>query len=188
MSRGRLEIGAALVLTAPFVPMLFQGEEWGASSPFQYFTAHEDAKLARRVRDGRRHELARFDWDTRDLPDPQAESTFTRSKLDWTELGRQPHAALLAWYRALIALRRRTPALHDGRRELVRARYDEDAAWLIVERGLMVIACNLAGRPQRLPLDTAGRQLILGSRSSAQLGAGWIDLPAESVAIVCVQG
>ncbi len=104
---------AEAVLGAPNVPMLFQGEEWGASSPFQYFTDHEDAELGRAVSDGRRREFAAFGWDPDDVPDPQDPATFERSKLDWSELGREPHAELLAWHKALIA-RRRARAGRDG--------------------------------------------------------------------------
>ena len=81
----RVQIAAALLLCAPFVPMLFQGEEWGASSPFQYFTAHEDAELAALVSEGRRKEFAAFGWDPSGIPDPQATETFERSRLRWDE-------------------------------------------------------------------------------------------------------
>lgn len=184
MSRGRLAIGAALVLTAPFVPLLFQGEEWGASTPFQYFTAHEDPKLARRVREGRRQEFARFDWAASDVPDPQAVASFSRSRLDWSELARPPHDELLAWHRALIALRRRTPALRDGRREALCARGDDEAGWLIVERGPISVVCNLAQRSQRLPVESQRGDMILASQQGALRGDAWIELPAESVCIL----
>jgi maltooligosyltrehalose trehalohydrolase len=106
MSTERLKIGAALVAAAPFVPMFFQGEEWGASTPFLYFTDHQDPELGRAVSHGRRREFASFGWDPEDVPDPQAEETFERSRLDWSELGKPEHAELLEWHRALIALRR----------------------------------------------------------------------------------
>src|SRR5262249_20097959 len=95
VSPGRRKIGAALVLTSPFVPMVFHGEEWGASTPFQYFTDHENPALGRAVSDGRRREFAAFGLQAEDVPDPQAPETFHRSKLDWTELEREPHASVL---------------------------------------------------------------------------------------------
>jgi maltooligosyltrehalose trehalohydrolase len=106
LSPGLLACGAALVFASPFTPMLFMGEEWGASSPFQYFTDHDDAGLGAAVTRGRREEFASFGWSPGDIPDPQDPATFERSKLDWSELDRQPHADLLAWHKELIALRR----------------------------------------------------------------------------------
>ena len=89
MSDGRLRVAAALLLTSPFVPLLFQGEEWGAATPFLYFTDHSDPGLGRIVSEGRRHEFSSFGWDPRDVPDPQDPATFERSRLDWAELGKE---------------------------------------------------------------------------------------------------
>ena len=85
------------MLTSPFVPLLFQGEEWGASSPFLYFTAHEDNELGAKVREGRRSEFAAFGWEPAGIPDPQSLETFDRSRLRWDELGDDNHAPLLDW-------------------------------------------------------------------------------------------
>ena len=84
-TEGRLKVAAALLLTSPFVPMLFQGEEWAASTPFQYFTDHDDPELGRAVTEGRRREFAAFGWDPEGVPDPQDPRTFERSKLRWAE-------------------------------------------------------------------------------------------------------
>jgi maltooligosyltrehalose trehalohydrolase len=86
LSLGQLRIGAALVLTSPFVPMLFQGEEWAASTPFLYFTDHREAQLGNAVKEGRQQEFSAFGWDPETIPDPQEESTFYRSVLKWEEL------------------------------------------------------------------------------------------------------
>src|SRR6185437_237799 len=104
MSEGQLMIGAALVLTAPFVPLLFQREEWGAPTPFLYFTGHPDPELGRAVSEGRRREFAAFGWDPAEVPDPQDPMTFARSKLDWREVAGEPHARVLRWHRDLIHL------------------------------------------------------------------------------------
>lgn len=95
-----------MLLASPFVPLLFQGEEWGATTPFQYFTDHRDPAVGRAVREGRRREFAAFGWSADDVPDPQDRATFERSKLDWSELDRPEHRAALAVYRRLIGLRR----------------------------------------------------------------------------------
>jgi maltooligosyltrehalose trehalohydrolase len=187
LSPRRLMIGAALVLTAPFVPLLFQGEEWGASSPFQYFTGHQDPELGARVRDGRRQEFARFDWNPAEVPDPQDEATFARCKLDWQELTRTPHSEVLSWHRELIQLRCRLPALHDGRGTRPQARADDSAGWLIVERGPVVVACNLADRRQHLPLHVRyAPEVLLASEPGAAAGRGWVELPPESVAVLAL--
>ncbi|QLH24704.1 malto-oligosyltrehalose trehalohydrolase [Streptomyces sp. Rer75] len=113
LSPGLLACAAAVVLCAPFTPMLFMGEEWGAGTPWQYFTDHRDPELADAVRRGRRREFAAHGWAEADIPDPQDPATRLRSCLDWTEPDREPHRALLDWHRRLIALRRAEPALTD---------------------------------------------------------------------------
>ncbi|GIW07714.1 MAG: malto-oligosyltrehalose trehalohydrolase [Dehalococcoidia bacterium] len=183
MSVGRLKTAAALVLTAPFVPMLFQGEEWGASTPFLYFTDHDDPDLARAVTEGRRREFAAFGWKPEDIPDPQDPATFFRSKLDWSERDHEPHAGVLDWHRRLIHLRRQTPALTDGRREAVRVAYDDAAGWLVLERGPIAVACNLAAEKRRVPIARAGR-MLLASDDDIRLESDAVLLPPDSVAVV----
>ena len=110
---GTLACGAALLLTAATTPMLFMGEEWGASTPWQYFTDHPDPELAEAVRRGRRDEFAGHGWDRDQVPDPQHDGTVEVSRLDWSEPGREPHSRLLRWYRDLIRLRRERYELRD---------------------------------------------------------------------------
>jgi maltooligosyltrehalose trehalohydrolase len=98
---------AATVLLSPSIPLLFQGEEWSASTPFQYFTDHPDPDLAEAVRRGRRAEFAAFGWPEDAVPDPQDPATRDRSVLRWDERTDPHHAAILDWYRDLIRLRRR---------------------------------------------------------------------------------
>jgi maltooligosyltrehalose trehalohydrolase len=185
MSTGRLKIGAALVLTSPFVPMLFQGEEWAATSPFQFFTDFEDPKLAEAVREGRRREFAAFGWSPEDVPDPQDPATFERSKLNWHELGASPHAELLDWHKKLIALRRQESVLTDGRLGDVGVEFDEQARWLVVERGEITVACNLAPRRQVVPIGTdKPRTLRLASEPQIEIRETGVDLLPDSVAIM----
>ena len=185
MNDGRLKIAAALVLTAPFIPMLFQGEEWGATSPFLYFTDHKDRELGRNVTQGRRREFAAFGWNPEDIPDPQAVETFECSKLNWSESDTEPHSGLLAWHRRLIQLRREIPALSDGCVEGVRVSFDETAKWFVVKRGPVVVACNLNQVTQRVPadIDPASR-LLLTSTDKVQLSQDTVELPSDSVAIL----
>jgi maltooligosyltrehalose trehalohydrolase len=184
MSLGRLKAGAALVFTSPFVPMLFQGEEWGADTPFLYFTDHREPKLAEAVREGRRREFAAFGWRPEEIPDPEARETFELSKLNWSEISESPHPELLAWHRQLIRLRRAEPALSDGRRDLVRVQCDEPAHWLTVERGAITAACNLAAAPQRVRLRAGKQRTLMVSEAGVVVGDGFVELPPDSVAIV----
>jgi maltooligosyltrehalose trehalohydrolase len=184
ISAGRAKIAAALVLTAPFVPMLFQGEEWGASSPFLYFTDHQDPELGKAVTEGRRAEFAAFDWQPDQVPDPQDPETFERSKLKWAERLNEPHAALLQWYRRLIDLRRVQPALRDGRLQDVEVQFDERFRWLWVKRSSVITACNLGENSQRVPASArAGATIMLASEQNVQIENGAIILPPNSVAI-----
>src|SRR5205823_4801246 len=116
--------------------------------------------LAEAVRDGRRREFASFGWRPDDVPDPQAPETFARSRLDWSELEKPPHAELLDWHRRLIALRRSTPSLADGRLDRVEVRFDDRRGWLTMTRGEIVVACNLSDTRFELP---AGGRLLLAS-------------------------
>ena len=183
MSVGRLKIAAALVLMPPYVPLLFQGEEWGTTAPFQYFTEHEDPDLARAVSEGRRREFAAFGWQPEDVPDPQAPETFVRSRLDWTEMAREPHASLLAWHRDLITFRRRRAAVGTGD-ERPRAGYDDKAGWLTVSFGDRTLVCNLGPRAQHVPLDPGVFEIVLASEASVRLVSDGVELPSDSVAIL----
>ncbi|MDQ4132879.1 MAG: malto-oligosyltrehalose trehalohydrolase [Actinomycetota bacterium] len=182
MSEGRLRVAAALLLTAPFVPMLFQGEEWGASTPFQYFTDHEDPELGRAVSVGRRNEFAYFGWRAEDVPDPQEPSTFERSKLDWSELSDPNHAGLLDWYRRLIALRRSVPDLTDDRLDRVQVGY-EATGRLVVRRGSVTVVVNVGDEPSTVP--TAPSDSLLAASDAGVTGTeGRITLPPDTVAII----
>ena len=183
MSEGRLRVAAALLLTSPFVPLLFQGEEWGASTPFQYFTDHDDPELGRTVSAGRRREFAPFGWDPEQVPDPQDPATFERSRLDWAELGKEPHASLLAWYRRLIALRRQFPALTDPRLARTAVECDEDARWLVVRRGPVVMAGNLGGDTWTYPAGHDAR-LLAASDPRIERTRHSLVLPPDTVAIL----
>ncbi len=146
VSPGRARIGAALLLTAPYVPLLFAGEEWAASARFPYFSSHQDPELARAVSEGRRTEFAAFGWDPAAIPDPQDPATVEMARLDWSERDREPHAGMLDWYRELIRLRRSTPALLDGDRRAVKI-VASVTGRLSVRRGSIAVVANLGPEP-----------------------------------------
>src|SRR5581483_739617 len=150
MSTERLKIGAALVFTSPFVPMLFQGEEWGASTPFQYFTDHQDPDLAEAVSKGRWQEFAAFGLPPENFPDPQDPKTFERSKLKWEEIGYSPHREILEWHRHLIELRKRFAGCQGKQ---VTVHFDAAENWLVFFRGPLATACNLSHETRSMPLE-----------------------------------
>jgi maltooligosyltrehalose trehalohydrolase len=183
MSDGRLRVAAALLLTSPFVPLLFQGEEWGASTPFQYFTGHPDPGLGRQVSEGRRAEFAAFGWDPGRVPDPQDPATLRRSRLDWSEIFSERGSSLLDWYRRLIALRRRTAPLTDPRLCRTQTACDPEAGWLVVRRGPVAVAVNLGAGAWTFPAAPGAELLAASDPGIEQMNRGLI-LPPDTVAIV----
>jgi maltooligosyltrehalose trehalohydrolase len=128
-----LKLAAGLVMCAPNIPLLFMGEEYGETMPFLYFTSHTDLALAQAVRDGRRREFARFAWAA-EIPDPQDPRMFERSHLNHALREEGHHCALLRFYRDLIALRKRSPALHNCDKGCLDARVIPDSESLLVRR------------------------------------------------------
>ena len=182
----RAKIAAALTLLAPFVPMLFQGEEWAASTPFQYFTDHEDKELGRLVSEGRKREFAAFGWDPSDIPDPQDESTFQNSKLQWNELTEPEHAEMLRWYRDLIALRKSRRELTDGVLEQVDVDFDEEDRWFTLQRGGIVLVFTLDEEGYSAILEE-NVTLLLASDPGIAVEEGHLTLPGVGIAVLSVE-
>lgn len=178
----RAKIAAALVLTSPFVPMLFQGEEWAASSPFQYFAGHADPTLARAVSEGRKKEFTAFGWNPASIPDPESPETFAASKLMWEEVERPGHMEMLAWYRALIRLRKSTPSLNDDTPGKTRVAYNEQELWLRMDRGEISVICNL-GAARAFPVQN-GTSLLLASRGIDAPEKNKIALPPDTLVVL----
>ncbi|HTV40628.1 MAG TPA: malto-oligosyltrehalose trehalohydrolase [Candidatus Sulfotelmatobacter sp.] len=184
MSLGKLKIGAALVLASPFLPMLFQGEEWGASTPFFYFTDYQEPELANAVREGRCREFAAFGWKPEDTADPQARETFEQSKLKWDEVSKSPHADILDWHKRLIQLRRAEADLSDGELTNVQVTFDEKERWLVMKRGRVSVVCNLSERPQRIPIGNGTWKILMTLEEKVRLTDGFAEMPPESVSIL----
>jgi maltooligosyltrehalose trehalohydrolase len=146
-------LAALVTLLSPFTPMIFMGEEWGATTPWRFFTSHPEPELAELVREGRLEEFAEMAWDTSVVPDPQDPATFEASKLDWSELGKPQQAELLALTTRLLALRRTYPDFTDPRFDVGRAESDDEAGWLLLERGAMTIVVNFSDRPAVVPVE-----------------------------------
>ncbi|MGH7623541.1 MAG: malto-oligosyltrehalose trehalohydrolase, partial [Gemmatimonadaceae bacterium] len=128
VSPDALRLAAALLLLAPYVPLLFMGEEYGEPAPFLYFVSHSDAELIDAVRRGRREEFASFGWSGT-VPDPQSIETFERSRLHFELAGEGEHARLRAMYSELLSLRRTEPALRPGAARIT-VRRDAPARWI----------------------------------------------------------
>jgi maltooligosyltrehalose trehalohydrolase len=180
LTYGQLAVKAALVLGSPYTAMLFMGEEWGASTPFQFFSSHPEPELARATAEGRKKEFADHGWNADEIPDPQDPQTFQRSKLNWDEVDTGDHGRLLRVYQDLIALRRRESDLADPWLEHLLVDYDEDRRWIVMRRGALTIACNLGAEPVDVPFTG---EVVL-SWGSPDVGDESTELPAYSFAIL----
>ncbi|MEP6842594.1 MAG: malto-oligosyltrehalose trehalohydrolase [Pseudolysinimonas sp.] len=181
LSPERLRVAAVLTLCTPFTPMLFMGEEWGASTPWQFFTSHPEVELGEATAQGRIAEFARMGWDPAMVPDPQHPDTFLRSKLDWSEPQRSPHRELLTLYRELIALRRREAEFINPDFRILSADWDDAAGWVVLRQGGMEVLVNLGQQPWRSP---GAAELLLATTTSVLVTPTGVELPPDSAAVV----
>ena len=180
LTPGQQAIKAALALGSPYTTMLFMGEEWGASTPFLFFSSHPEPELAKATAEGRKREFADHGWDADDIPDPQDPQTFERSKLAWDEADAGDHGKLRAFYRALIALRGAEPDMADAWLDHLQVDYDEDARWIVMHRGALAIVCNLGTDSVDVPV--AGVVVLAWGEPTA--GEGSTRLGGHSVAVL----
>ncbi|KZE89372.1 malto-oligosyltrehalose trehalohydrolase [Microbacterium sp. TNHR37B] len=183
LSTDRLAVAAVLTLTAPGTPMLFMGEEWGASTPWQFFTSHPEPDLAEATARGRKAEFAQMGWDESLVPDPNDPATFERSRLDWSERDDGDHARLLDLYRWLASLRRAVPDLTDPRRHARGATSAEAIGGRVyeLERGSARVLVNLSEVPWPVP-RRAGEGVWLATREVEQDGDTLI-VPVEAAVL-----
>ncbi|MGE9806937.1 malto-oligosyltrehalose trehalohydrolase [Janibacter sp. G1551] len=180
----RQAAAAALYLLSPFTPMIFMGEEWGASTPFCFFSDFDDPALAEAVRTGRRAEFAAHGWAAEDIPDPQDEATRDASVLRWDESVAGHHARLLAHHRALIALRRRLPAAE--RIDDVTIDFDETDRWIALSRKGVVVVAAFGDGIAEVPVATfvgglPGAELLGWGERRVDGGVVRLDGPGVSV-------
>lgn len=186
LSFDRLAVAAVLTLTAPGTPMLFMGEEWGASTPWQFFTSHPEPELAEATRRGRRAEFAAMGWDESLVPDPNDPATFERSKLDWSETEQGDHRRLLQLYRALARLRREQPELTDPSRAGQQAECAGPGRW-VLHRDAATIYVNLS--PQEWAVDDIGDEREVWIATTTANGGqpveeGPVVLSPDSAAVI----
>ncbi len=179
---GALAIAAVMGLISPFTPMLFMGEEWGASTPWQFFTSHPEPELGRATAQGRLAEFTELGWDPADVPDPQDPETFRRSTLDWAEPHAPDHAWLLALYTRLIRLRREYPGLSEPRFDSIRCDWDEDRRWFRLERRGISVVVNFSWEERALNARSATRVLL--ATGDARLGRDFLVVARRSAVIV----
>jgi maltooligosyltrehalose trehalohydrolase len=180
-------VAAVLLLTSPFTPMLFMGEEWAASTPWPFFTSHPEPELAEQTRAGRLAEFARHGWDPAVVPDPQAPATFEGAKLRWGEVGSGRHAAMFALYRDLLRLRRSHPRLVTDPWPDLQATVDEEGRWIVVRRAGMLVAANLDSRERQVPLDSPPsdvRSILVTTDANVRLDGRAVVLPPASAAVI----
>ncbi|MCA1827735.1 MAG: malto-oligosyltrehalose trehalohydrolase [Myxococcales bacterium] len=151
-------VAAAVVALQPALPLFFQGEEWGAREPFQYFTSHGDHDLAESVRKGRREEFKEFAWQG-EVPDPQSPETFRRSKIDRS----RKDPSMLAWHQALLELRRR---FHDDSRSSVQASVQGKV--LLMQRGKILLVASFGDGPFAVRMPEGNFRVLLDSGQSEQ--------------------
>ncbi len=184
-SRRLVRVGALLLLTSPFTPMLFMGEEWGATTPWQFFTSHPESELGRATAEGRLAEFAGHGWGD-DVPDPQDPQTFRRSKLAWSDLEQEDHRDMLRLYRNLLTLRHSRPELTDPRLDRVHVDYDETERWIRVDRGGLRVVVNLTPEQRTVPVDAPVVDVLLATERGFSFGPAGITLPPESGAVIQV--
>jgi maltooligosyltrehalose trehalohydrolase len=154
------------------------GEEWGAREPFQYFVSHGDPALVEAVRKGRREEFKAFEDFAHGapIPDPQAEETFVRSRLDWSRRDTASGAAALRWHRSLLQLRREHPALRDDSRSALEARALRSPRALLQRRfggGAQILLVALFEEAEaQVALPQGGWRVLLDSGADASVPGG----------------
>lgn len=172
------KLAAAAVLLAPNLPLLFMGEEYGETAPFQYFTDYQDRILGEAVRKGRWEEAIGFGWKG-EVPDPQSEETFQRSKLDLSRRYQEPHNRLFAFYRRIITLRKSEPLLHPTAVSGSVERYDQEAS-LTIRRGdkiWIILSFNPEGVSLPLSLPAGRWERLLDSQEKPFGGSEEALLP-----------
>ena len=184
LSADRLAIAAVLNLCSPFTPMIFMGEEWAASTPWQFFTGHPEPELGVATAEGRIAEFEQLGWDPEIVPDPQDPETFRRSHLDWAERDREPHRRILNLYRELIALRRREPEFADPRFGILSAEFDDAARTFRLRQGALQVLVNLGTDDW----DAGAGSILLGTTSAVRHSGTGVLVPPDTAAVVREEG
>lgn len=197
------KIASALLFTSPFIPLIFQGEEWAASTPFLFFTDYEDHNLGVAVKEGRQKEFPTYDPNK--IPDPQALETFLNSKLKWEEKNHGEHALIWKWYKNLIKIRKNYPELRDGNFKNIIFNFHpphlpanssdhiqdkKEERWITIERGRTMVVVYLSASPIHLQLKNNFEnlyQILLTSSGDVTLNPSGVYFPHQGVAILALK-
>jgi maltooligosyltrehalose trehalohydrolase len=179
---GLLRVGAVLLLTSPFTPMLWMGEEWAASTRWPFFTSHPEPALAKTTGEGRVAEFSDHGWDVTQMIDPQDPAAYREAILNWDELIEPDHYAMLELYRSLIALRARESELRRDDLAAVLVDFDDEERWIVVHRGPFRVAANFSAEARTLSVDAD--EVVFATQDGVTLDGGALHLPPESAAIV----
>lgn len=191
LSPEQLAVGATLLMCSPFTPMLFMGEEWGALTPFQFFSSHPEPELAKATSEGRIAEFARMGWDATEVPNPQDPDTFRRSMLDWMELDRPERSGLLDVYRRLIRLRHAHPELSSPWLRDVTVTADAAQRTFSFWRGDLQVVLNFSDAVREVALDVDVRwtkyreqpELLFATCDDVEVEGELATMPPHSAAV-----
>ena len=176
------KVAVGLVLTAPYVPMLFMGEEYAASTPFMYFADHEDEEMRKQVAEGRKREFGDF-AATDEFPNPEDPETFERSKLDWSEVHEGHHAQMLEWVKDLVQLRRSRVALNDGSMQHLLVSTDDARRTLVMVRDEVRVVVNFGTEDYTVDL-LEEECLRASSRAGLAAQSNKLQLPPMTLAVL----
>jgi maltooligosyltrehalose trehalohydrolase len=177
-----LKVGAVLMLTSPFTPMLWMGEEWAASTKWPFFTSHSEPELKEATGKGRVEEFRDHGWDTSEMIDPQDPAAFYSAKLDWSEVFVDVHREMLDFYETLIRLRRQHADLRDPRLDRVLAEFNEDQGWFVLHRGSLRVIANFLDTEQ--VITESCQEILLSTDVTCSILGDTVHLGPHSAVVV----
>jgi maltooligosyltrehalose trehalohydrolase len=183
----RTKIALGIVMTAPFVPMLFQGEEFAASTPFLYFADHDDPEIAKLVSEGRKKEFAAFGWDEAQIPNPEDLSTLEDSRLNWDEVNDPKHLDMLEWTTRLIHLRRNSVSLNDGDRGHLKVHFSEEDQWIRMDRNLVTVIANLGPTPCKFKVGPEHQLVLASVADGTRFEEDEVTVPADGFVVLSAE-